>query len=281
VVSTQAGAGKDLLRLLGDLIGHVRDLLVAGVHGEAAAPREKLLLLLDHLAETESRMRWATDKKLQFDVAVIKAVHLLEQVSLDDVLATLAAIQGGSPLPERPSAPRAVAPPAPVSNPPVAVAPQPARPVERVAVSAPAAEVRAVDLSVAWDRVAAHYETSIKFRWLTKAVFHAAPSDKALIVHLPAAYESEWRSVVGDAGRKDAEGRLAELVGHKVTLTIELSTALAEQEPPEPAAEPEPAPATEPPDEPAAADPMGDFKNDPLIKKALEMFAGELQAQNS
>jgi hypothetical protein len=27
-------------------------------------------------------------------------------------------------------------------------------------------------------------------------------------------------------------------------------------------------------------DPMTEFKNDPLIKKALEMFAGELQAQN-
>ena len=28
---------------------------------------------------------------------------------------------------------------------------------------------------------------------------------------------------------------------------------------------------------PKAADPAGDFKNDPLIKKALEIFAGEIQ----
>jgi len=28
---------------------------------------------------------------------------------------------------------------------------------------------------------------------------------------------------------------------------------------------------------PRAADPEGDFKNDPLIKKALEIFAGEIQ----
>ena len=32
-------------------------------------------MLLDHFAETEARTRWAADKKLQLDVAVIKATH--------------------------------------------------------------------------------------------------------------------------------------------------------------------------------------------------------------
>ncbi|HRJ74162.1 MAG TPA: DNA polymerase III subunit gamma/tau, partial [Terrimicrobiaceae bacterium] len=109
IIAQQAEAGKDLSRLLGDLIGHVRDLLVAAVGGGAAVPREKLLLLLDHFAETETRMRWATDRKLQFDVAVIKAVHLLDQASLDDVLDTLAALQDGSPPPPRSAPPAAPA----------------------------------------------------------------------------------------------------------------------------------------------------------------------------
>ena len=70
VIAEQAEEGKDMSRLLSDLIGHVRDLLVAGVAGQPSAPpRGKLLMLLDHLVETESRMRWAADKKLQLDVA--------------------------------------------------------------------------------------------------------------------------------------------------------------------------------------------------------------------
>ncbi len=54
IIAEQAEAGKDLSRLLGDLIGHVRDLLVAGVESRVAMSRAKLLLLLDHFAETEA-----------------------------------------------------------------------------------------------------------------------------------------------------------------------------------------------------------------------------------
>ena len=93
IVAEQSEFGKDLSRLLGDLIGQVRDLLIAGVLHQASAPRDKLLILLDHLAETESRMKWAADKKLQLDVAVIKAAHLLDQASLDEVIGTLAALR--------------------------------------------------------------------------------------------------------------------------------------------------------------------------------------------
>ena len=113
IVAEQAEAGKDLSRLLGDLIGQVRDLLVASVTDHPSAPRGKLLMLLDHFAETESRMRWAADKKLQLDVAVIKATHLLDQASLDEVIETLTALRGGPPLPPG-SAPPPQSKPAPV-----------------------------------------------------------------------------------------------------------------------------------------------------------------------
>jgi len=287
IVTQQAEAGKDLLRLLGDLIGHVRDLLVAGVEGASAAPREKLLMLLDHFAETESRMRWAADKKLQFDVAVIKAVHLLEQASLDDVIETLAALHGGGPLPERPVPPRppvSAAPaaraeerpsPPPAARAPIPKTPPPAGPVAKPAPPA-AGESRALDASVAWERVSTTYESSIKYRWLTKGVFSRMNSGGEMIIHLPPTYEGEMKSIIGTAGRRDAEGKLAEILGRKVSVLLEISTRLAEcpaGEPvPEVVDEPPP-PAPEPP-----ADPMEEFKNDPLIKKALEIFAGEIQA---
>ncbi|MEX1117693.1 MAG: DNA polymerase III subunit gamma/tau, partial [Terrimicrobiaceae bacterium] len=100
-IDEQAGAGKDLSRLLGDVTAHVRDLLVKGVSSDAPARREQFLMLLDHFAEAEQRMRWAPDKKLQFDVAVIKAIHLLGQASLDDVLEALTALRSGEPPPPR------------------------------------------------------------------------------------------------------------------------------------------------------------------------------------
>ena len=283
ILGEQSEAGKDMSRLLGDLIGHVRDLLVASVESQGPVPREKLLVLLDHFAETEARMRWASDKKLQFDVAVIKAAHLLEQVSLDDVIETLAALQSGTPPPPRPAVkpaeprlatrvaekPAAPAPPQAAANPPAKSVGEPAG-KSREAVS--------IDASVAWDRVASTYQSSIKFRWLTKGVFAETRADGSVLVQLPPTVSSELKSVVGEAGRKDAEAKLSEALGKKIKLMVEVSDHLAEPEIAEPEAPAEvPLPASVEKIEPAAVkDPMEEFKNDPLIKKALEIFAGEI-----
>lgn len=300
ILSEQAAAGKDMSRLLGDLIGHVRDLLVASVEGPApVVPREKLLVLLDHFAETEARMRWASDKKLQFDVAAIKAAHLLEQASLDDVIATLAALQGGTPPPPRPVTPAArpavrteekpsaaeksPAPPAaPAPTPPPPMAPTPPPAAEKAA-SPVVTESGSLDASVAWDRVSATYSSSIKYRWLTLGVFAGVQENGSLLVQLPASCATELASVVGEAGARDAETKLGEALGKRTKLVLELSAHLPEPVAPEPDPEPEPAaaattpePAPETPAEPVG-DPMEEFKNDPLIKKALEIFAGEIQ----
>src|SRR5690606_2014449 len=49
LVAEQAAAGKDLTRLMGDVIGHLRDILVRSVQdaGAVELPRERLLALLD------------------------------------------------------------------------------------------------------------------------------------------------------------------------------------------------------------------------------------------
>ena len=263
IVAEQAESGKDLSRLLGDLIGQVRDLLVAGVTDRPSVPQAKLLNLLDHLAETESRMKWAADKKLQLDVAVIKAAHLLDQASLDEVIETLAALHGGT---------TGSSPPArPLEN-----APQRA-----VAESNPTAAQRSetgmIDAAVAWDRVAASYEASIKYRWLTKGVF-AGVSEGNVLVKIPPSSAIELRSVVGEDGRKNAEAKLSAALGRTVKLRLEVGEEMAEPAREEariaPAASLE-KPAETPP--PRPRDPAEEFKNDPLIKKALEIFAGEIQ----
>ncbi len=143
-------AGKDMMRLMSDLITYLRDLLIYKAKPEALSgdvdresqqilaaqstliETDRLLELIDQFAEAEGRMKWAPNKKLHFEVALIKAIQSLNQVTLGQVIETLKALREGKAEPSRPSAvpapPSAKAIPT-KSNPP----PAPAKPVARVA----------------------------------------------------------------------------------------------------------------------------------------------------
>jgi len=113
-VHGQAEAGKDLSRLLGDLIGHFRNVLVMKVDpasGGSELPAEvrelvkeqaglidtnRLLKTIDLLAETDARMKWAVNKKLHFEVGVIKAIQAIGEANLDDVIALVSSAAGAA-----------------------------------------------------------------------------------------------------------------------------------------------------------------------------------------
>lgn len=104
-----AESGKDLSRLFADLIGHFRNVLVMKVDPKAgggdvpAEVREsirqqatlidtqRILKLIDLLAETDARMKWAANKKLHFEIGVIKAIQAVSEPNLDDVIALVSA----------------------------------------------------------------------------------------------------------------------------------------------------------------------------------------------
>ena len=112
-IHTQAEAGKDLSRLMSDLIAHFRNLLVVrhdpqGVQDELSAEAtaalveqsgrigtDKLLELIEQFAAAEGRMKWAANKKMHFEIAAIRAIQTLGQATLTEVLETLTAIRGG------------------------------------------------------------------------------------------------------------------------------------------------------------------------------------------
>ena len=153
VIHAQAEAGKDLSRLMADLIAHFRNLLVVqhdpvGVQDElseeaAAALAEqsgristdKLLELIEQFAQAEGRMKWAANKKMHFEIAAIRAIQTLGQATLTEVLETLSAIRGGGAVPERNAArkPEAGSPRPPLA--PVAK-PEPPAAAPRVSLSA-------------------------------------------------------------------------------------------------------------------------------------------------
>jgi DNA polymerase-3 subunit gamma/tau len=140
LIQKEAESGRELSQLLGELIGALRALLVAKLDPSAdgdgipadlwkslvasadAYPPDRLLSAIDVFAETEGRMKWSTNRRLHFELGLIKAIQVLGEVRLSDVIKTLG--RGADLLGETPSAPT----PAPVALPAAPITPQPVQP---------------------------------------------------------------------------------------------------------------------------------------------------------
>ncbi|MEN8693651.1 MAG: DNA polymerase III subunit gamma/tau [Akkermansiaceae bacterium] len=104
VVHTQFETGKDLSQLLGEVVAAIRALVVAKLDTEASRegfpealwadlssaaapfPADRLLALIDTFAEAESRMKWASNKRLHLEIASLKAIQKLQEIRLSDVI---------------------------------------------------------------------------------------------------------------------------------------------------------------------------------------------------
>jgi DNA polymerase-3 subunit gamma/tau len=107
IIHDQAEAGKDLSRILGDLIGFLRHLLIdqvdsASVQEELSELGRKivselssmvkpgeLLRLIEILSEAEPGLKWTTNKKLHLEIAIIRAIQSLREVGFDRILEAL------------------------------------------------------------------------------------------------------------------------------------------------------------------------------------------------
>jgi DNA polymerase-3 subunit gamma/tau len=317
-----AEAGKDLSRLLGDLIGHFRNVLVAKVDPGAAGgelPKEvlasireqaaaietsRLLKVIDLFAETDARMKWAVNKKLHFEVGLIKAIQVLGEANLDDVIAMVNAAAasaeglGAGPVAARATATATAAPAAakllPARETPLIPRAETARREEAApapnpvsAPATPAAPPRAAGtLSGAALWLAARdalIEAKPLFEtWLTAASFVLHEGHAFTI-----GFSSEQRFFRESLTRyeKDIQDQINVFAASPVRLEIVVRADIASVEMPDfkdeeetpPAAAPviEAAPEPEPPvEEPAAT--AEDFKSDPLIREALDAFEARI-----
>ncbi len=103
----QAEAGRDMGQFLSEIISAVREILVSKVDPEASfdslpesskeelvklvrrTQTDKILRLVEVLAETEDKMRWSTNKRLHLEIGLIKAVHTLAEASISDIIMAL------------------------------------------------------------------------------------------------------------------------------------------------------------------------------------------------
>jgi len=346
LLHAQSESGRDLSRLLSDLIGHLRNLLVIqhdpqGVQDEltpeaisalaeqsARISTGRLLNLIEQFAAAENRMKWAANKKMHFEIAAIRAIQTLGQATLTEVLDTLTAIRGGAPVPERPagtppssSAPTSRAIPAPAPTPaeppakpaaskprislsasvaasigekkeptpatPTAppraqetpAAPTPAEPVPEppARAAAPpqpqeppaksAAPAIALDPTALWPELIARVRDGRPLiqAWLESGKLLEIEGNKA-IVGFPPEQSLAMEGCDKANHRKYLEQHLAELAGRPLAIQFVKREGLVV----------EPSRAASNNAGAAAVDPMQAFKDDPLIKKALEAFRAEI-----
>jgi DNA polymerase III subunit gamma/tau len=107
IIHSQSEAGRDLSKLLADLIGFFRHLLIDQV--DSASVQEELselgrtivqelskvikpgelLRLIEILSEAEPSLKWTSNKKLHLEIAVIRAIQSLREVGMDRILTAL------------------------------------------------------------------------------------------------------------------------------------------------------------------------------------------------
>ena len=283
-LNADVAAGRDLLRLLGDLISHFRNVLVCQVdpaaleddHDENSRrvfaeqanriDSRRLLDLIDLFAASESRLKWAPDKKLHFEIALIKAVQSLGQASLDDVIETLSEIRAGKSPSAGPAKPAARAVSRAAETPPgptVARAAAPSAPASDASTALPAGT--AAEL---WQRVVGDVRSSRPLirSWLESGR-PIALEGNMLTVGFNPKHRIVIESLSTGSNRQFLEDSLARNAGRPVRLKMEMRDDVPES----PAADSSAGPSTT-----ESADPLERFRNDPLIRQALDIFEAEI-----
>jgi DNA polymerase-3 subunit gamma/tau len=304
-----AQGGKDLGRLLSDLLSHFRNLLIFQIsrgdlnllevsENEVAALKEQssaanpdaLMRILDTFAQAELNLRDAASKKIFLEVALLKAIEARNAVPIDSVLKQLNQLRGGqggatpqpTPAPGTSSAPKAAAQSA--STPKQHFVPL----HEALPVSA--------DLSELWSKLV---ETVGKVSPFVRTyLLEAHPvsfANNLLTIGFDPEFEDHLGLVDNSRNHTLLQTKLAELGQSNCQIKFVIAEA-----PPNRPENVKPIPAEIPaanevkattqapePPQPSRNTPVAkekapvafnknDFKNDPLIQKALEIFKGQI-----
>ncbi len=273
----QSEAGKDMMRLMADLIAYLRDLLVFKVKADAlnedvdpelrtsletqskGVETSRLLELIDQFADAEGRMKWAPNKKLHFEVAVIKAIQTLGQTTLDEVIEKLSELQNG-----KSGATKSVGGAADAGK------------AKKTAVADRSYNKPVADtIAAAAPKVAEVGDKPVNAEEIWQQAYNKIPSQKAFVRNSAAAahvlgtdgrnfnlgFAPDQRSIMdilGTAGnRKLIETLLQEVSGKDWTVKLTLQENLLAKAEPEEKAE---------------------KSDDPLIQEALEIFKGKIRS---
>jgi DNA polymerase-3 subunit gamma/tau len=255
----QCEAGKDMMKLMSDTIAYLRDLLVFKVKPDALSDEasaetratfgeqaplletDRVLELIDQFAAAEGRMKWAPNKKLHFEVAVIRAIQTLDQTTLDQVIENLNALRDGKPV-------AGVAGRASGSKAEVARVREPTS-------TKSVANDSATDVNEIWSKVVAQIKTRRPFikSWIEEA-HPLGASGRNFELGFPNDQRMVMEHLSSRANREFLEALLKEISGREWALKFSLKENLP------------------------AKTPAAKSKNAPaIVREALEMFKGEIK----
>jgi DNA polymerase III subunit gamma/tau len=262
----QSENGKDMMRLMADLIAYLRDLLVLKAKPDALKEdvdpdvrkslaeqaelisTDRLLELIDQFAAAEARMKWAPNKKLHFEVAIIKAIQSLGQVTLDEVIEKLGELRDNG-----------VAPVAGIgdagrenkSHSSKAGITDPGYKSKTPRVEEKSTEV---DPEEVWQQVLAKIQTKSFLRTLTELVRPIGTDGRNFLLGHSPDEKSKIETIASVSNRRQLETLLGEVSGRDWSVKFLAKEGI---------------PSSTAAETTKSAEP---FKDDPLINEAIELF---------
>jgi DNA polymerase-3 subunit gamma/tau len=292
----QSEAGKDMMRLMADMIAYLRDLLVfkakpdavnedvdpdvqksLAAHAELVST-DRLLELIDQFAAAESRMKWAPNKKLHFEVAIIKAIQSLGQATLDEVIEKLGELRDGRarpslPAERRPAFAEATArkPDAPPTKPVAADADRgETKPIAQRAGVIPTSrdysearveeKAATVDSEKIWQSILEKIPAKGSLRTLSELVRPIGTDGRNFVLGHSPVDKTQVEVVASMNNRRQLETLLKDMSGRDWTVKF----APKDDIPPSSA-----------PDTPKSSE---SFKDEPLIQEAIELFNARVRS---
>jgi DNA polymerase-3 subunit gamma/tau len=277
IIQRESSTGRDVSQLLNELIGALRAVIVAKV--DPNAPNEgipqatwqqlldaakhckpdRLLAVIDVFAETEGRMKWASNRKLHLELGIIKAIQVVGDARVSDIINVLAAASGFFPENSAPITTPSSTPSLPAA-PAVAVSP--------VVPDAPIAVEEAV-LEIPAPPVIEPAPVAV----MPAPV--ASPAAIASDTPMHDADETKPEPVFDPVAAAAKAARDGDIMAAFDAMIDSATDDPARDEPPVPIPAPVIAPVVpEPKKEISRA--ADDFHKDPLIQKALEIFAAKI-----
>jgi DNA polymerase-3 subunit gamma/tau len=283
-------AGKDLQRLLADLLDHFRNLMILTL-GVAAAQSVEVaetemevlsvqakrldtdaaLRIIETLAAAENRLRYTLSKRVYLEIALVKAIQAREMTGIDAVLQKLNELKRS------------------IGSVPAVEASVPARLNESLRPVSYSAPVRsappsgAIAPEEAWQIAVEHLgKLAPMARTYLVNTKPVGLRGNMFVVEFDAEFASHRELADTPRNHEVLQNKLRELMRKDVGLKFEVG----EVEPKATAARPNPqrtvvsapeaAPESKPPPPPPGQISLEEFRNDPLIKKALEIFKGTI-----
>ena len=263
--------GKDLQRLLADLLEHFRNLLVLTLAGtetsaldlpdtqldllRAQAQRmdsDAVLRVIDALASAEGKLRYALSKRIVFEIALVKAIKARQAMGIDAVIQRLMELRGTAPANAAPTSPAAAV----------------AHPAEAPA-SAPAS------LEEAWTYALEHLaKVAPMARSCLVGAQPVGVQGGVVRIGFDPEFANQIELATSARSLEVLNARLKEKLRRDVTVRFEPLAAGASSS--APADRKERVPSVEAlPSKPVKKN-LDEFRDDPLIKQALEIFKGTI-----